>query len=186
MIETASQQSNKPNLALARRLNVVAWILTVAVLGLVAAMREIEIPLPEGIDLSFLPAVHATLNSLVAVFLIIALVMIKMKNVSAHKRAISAAMIGSILFLLCYVSYHITTPETKFGGTGTIRTIYFLLLVSHIVLAAVSFPFILFTWIYGFTNQIQKHRRMAKYVFPVWLYVAVTGPICYLMLRPYY
>jgi putative membrane protein len=84
------------------------------------------------------------------------------------------------------VSYHFTTPETKFGGTGTLKTVYFILLISHIILAAVSFPFILFTWIYGFTNQVQKHRRMAKYVFPVWLYVAVTGPICYLMLRPYY
>ena len=186
MNETAPQVSNEPNLALARRLNVVAWILTVAVLGLVAAMRKIELPLPEGVDLSFLPAVHASLNSLVAVFLIIGLVMIKRKNVVAHKRAISAAMICSVLFLLCYVTYHITTSETKFGGTGTIRTVYFVLLVSHIILAAVSFPFILFTWIYGFTNQVQKHRRMAKYVFPVWLYVAVTGPICYLMLRPYY
>jgi len=177
---------DEPNLQLARRLNVVAWILTVVVLGLVGAMRRIKIQLPDGVDLSFLPTVHATLNSLVAVFLIIALVMIKRKNVAAHKRAISAAMICSILFLLCYVSYHFTTRETKFGGTGTTRTIYFVLLVSHIVLAAVSFPFILFTWIYGFTNQVQKHRRMAKYVFPVWLYVAITGPICYLMLRPYY
>ncbi len=186
MNKTASQQSNEPNLDLAKRLNVVAWILTVAVLSLVAAMRKIEIRLPDGIDMSFLPAVHASLNSLVAIFLVIGLIMIKQKNVTAHKRAISAAMICSILFLLCYVSYHFTTPETKFGGTGTIRTIYLLLLVSHIILAAVSFPFILFTWIYGFTNQVQKHRKMAKYVFPVWLYVAITGPICYLMLRPYY
>ena len=188
MIESTSETAaiNKPNLPLARRLNVVAWILTVAVLGLVGAMRQIKIQLPEGFDLSFLPAVHATLNSMVALFLIIALVMIKQKKVTAHKRAISAAMICSILFLLCYVSYHFTTPETKFGGVGWTRTVYFLLLVSHIILAAVSFPFILFTWIYGFTNQVQKHRRMAKYVFPVWLYVAVSGPICYLMLRPYY
>ena len=186
MNETVSQLSNEPNLVLAKRLKIVAWILTVVVLGLVAAMREIKISLPEGIDLSFLPAVHASLNSLVALFLIIGLIMIKQKKVVAHKRAISAAMICSILFLLCYVSYHFTTPETKFGGTGTIRTVYFVLLISHIVLAAVSFPFILFTWIYGFTHQVSKHRRMAKYVFPVWLYVAITGPICYLMLRPYY
>ena len=186
MIENAPQVTNEPNLALARRLKIIACILTVAVLGLVAAMREIELPLPDGVDLSFLPAVHATLNTLVASFLVVALVMIKQKNITAHKRAISAAMICSILFLLCYVAYHITTPETKFGGVGVIRTVYFVLLVSHIILAAASFPFILFTWIYGFTNQVQKHRRMAKYVFPVWLYVAVTGPICYLMLQPYY
>jgi putative membrane protein len=186
MSDTQENPSPEPNLVLAKRLNIVGWILTVAVLGLVAVMRKVQIPLPEGVDLSFLPAVHASLNSLVAVFLVIGLVMAKRKNVLAHKRAISAAMICSILFLLCYVAYHFTTPETKFGGTGSLRTIYFVLLISHIILAAASFPFILFTWIYGFTNQIQKHRRMARYVFPVWLYVAVTGPVCYLMLRPYY
>jgi putative membrane protein len=186
MNEPVLPNSSEPNLDLARKLKAVAWVLTVAVLGLVAAMREIKIDLPEGIDLSFLPGVHAALNTLVSVFLIVALVMIKQKNVIAHKRAISAAMICSIVFLLCYVAYHITTPETKFGGTGAIRIVYFVLLISHIILAAVSFPFILFTWIYGFTNQVARHRKMAKYVFPVWLYVAVTGPICYLMLRPYY
>lgn len=174
------------NLPLARKLKIVAWILTVAVLGLVAVMRQIKLPLPEGVELGFLPAVHATLNTIVAILLVVALVMIKQKNVAAHRRSISAAMICSIVFLCCYVAYHITTPETKFGGEGVLRTVYFILLVSHIVLAAVSFPFILFTWIYGFTGQIQKHRSMAKWVFPVWLYVAVTGPICYLMLRPYY
>jgi putative membrane protein len=181
-----SIETREPNLVLSARLKIVAWILTVAVLGLVGLMRQVKIPLPEGVDLGFLPMVHAVLNSLVALFLINALVMIKRRNVVAHQRSINAAMTCSILFLLCYVAYHFTTEETKFGGTGTIRTVYFTLLISHIVLAAVSLPFILFTWIYGFTGQVQKHRRMAKFVFPVWLYVAVTGPICYLMLRPYY
>lgn len=95
-------------------------------------------------------------------------------------------MACSIAFLLCYVAYHFTTPETKFGGEGAIRTVYFLLLVSHIILAALSLPCILLTWIWGFTNQFARHRKWTRFVFPVWLYVAVTGPICYLMLRPYY
>ena len=97
-----------------------------------------------------------------------------------------AAMVCSALFLLCYVAYHFTNEETRFGGEGFARTAYFVLLISHIVLAALSLPFILQTWIYGFTNQFEKHRKMAKLVFPVWLYVALTGPICYLMLQPYY
>lgn len=180
-------QNSKPNLALAGKLRIVVWVLTIAVWGLVGLMRRPEkIPLPEGVDLSFLPAVHAVLNTLVAIFLVLALVMIKRKNVVAHRRFISAAMTASAIFLLGYVAYHFTTGETKFGGQGAWRVTYFALLISHIVLAAVSLPFILQTWVFAFTNQFDKHRKLARWVFPMWLYVAVTGPICYLMLRPYY
>ena len=175
-----------PKLELYRKLRVCAWIVSAIVLGLVAMMRQIKLSLPEGVALDFLPQVHAILNSMVAVSLVVALLAIKKKNVVLHKRAISGAMVCSIAFLTCYVVYHFTHAETKFGGEGSIRIVYYVLLISHIVLAAVSFPFILFTWIYGYTNQFLKHRRMAKWVFPTWLYVAVTGPICYLMLRPYY
>ena len=176
-----------PNPALGKKLTIAVWILTVVVWALVGAMRRPEkIPLPEGISLSFLPGVHACLNTLVAVFLVLALVMIKRQNVTLHKLAVSAAMICSALFLLCYVAYHFTTAETRFGGDGAMKWVYLGLLISHIALAALSLPFILLTWVYGFTNQFQKHRKMARWVFPVWLYVAVTGPICYLMLRPYY
>lgn len=177
----------EPNLALGKKLTIVACVLTVAVWLLVGAMRRPEkIPLPEGVSLSFLPMVHACLNSLVAVFLVVALVMIKRGNVKAHKLSISAAMVCSALFLMCYVAYHFTTGETRFGGEGAIKVVYLVLLISHITLAAISLPFVLLTWVYGFTNQFQKHRKMAKWVFPVWLYVSVSGPVCYLMLRPYY
>lgn len=179
--------TSQPNLDLAKKLRIAIWIFTIAVWLLVGAMRRPEkIPLPEGFDLDFLPAVHAMLNSLVAVLLVVGLVMIKRGNVRLHKMAVSAAMVCSALFLVCYVAYHFTTEETNFGGEGVMRTIYFGILISHIVLAAVSLPFILLTWMYGFTNQFSEHRSMSKLVFPVWLYVAVTGPICYLMLRPYY
>ncbi|MFK7768899.1 MAG: DUF420 domain-containing protein [Mariniblastus sp.] len=177
----------QPNLVLGKKLKIVVWVLTIAVWALVGAMRRPEkIPLPDGFSLSFLPAVHAILNTLVAVLLVLALVMIKKNNVKLHKLAISAAMTCSATFLLCYVAYHFTTAETTFGGEGAIRYVYYALLISHIASAAISLPFILLTWVYGFTNQFQKHRSMSKWVFPIWLYVAVTGPICYLMLRPYY
>jgi len=176
-----------PNLALGKKLSVVTWVLTIAVWALVGAMRSPEkFPLPEGVSLKFLPAVHASLNSLVALFLVLALIMIKRNNVRLHKLLVSAAMICSALFMMCYVAYHFTTPETSFGGKGAVKAVYLVLLISHIILAAVSLPCILLTWVYGFTNQFQRHRKMAKWVFPVWLYVALTGPICYLMLRPYY
>jgi putative membrane protein len=174
----------KENLPLAKKLYPIAWVLTVAVLVLVAVMRRVKLDV--GFTLDFLPPVHAIINSIVAVLLVVALVMIKQRKIKAHQMAISAAMGCSAVFLLCYVAYHFTTPETKFGGEGAIRTVYFVLLISHIALAAISFPLILFTWIFGFTGQIAKHRKFSKVTFPMWLYVAVTGPICYLMLRPYY
>lgn len=175
------------DLQLGRKLKTGVWILTVVVWALVVAMRSPQkIPLPDGVSFDFLPMVYSILNCLVAVCLVTALLMIKRGNVLMHKRFILAAMTSSCLFLLLYVAYHFTTPETRYGGEGLLKLVYLIILVSHIVLAAVSLPFILLTWVYGHTNQFDKHRKMAKWVFPVWLYVAVTGPVCYLMLRPYY
>lgn len=174
----------QPNLALAKKLNIAAWILSAIVLLIVGGMRQIKID--TGIDFSFLPPFHSSLNALAAVSLIAALYFIKNKNVVAHQRCIYLAMGFSAMFLLSYVTYHITTPETRFGGEGTIKYIYLFLLLTHVVLAAVILPFILFTFIRAYTGQIDRHRAMARWVFPLWLYVAITGPICYLMLRPYY
>ena len=172
------------NLPLAKKLNTAAWIVSVVVVLLVVLMRRIKLDL--GIDFTFLPPVYSILNGITAVVLCIALYQVKQKNIVAHKRFMNLAVICSTLFLLCYVLYHITTPETKYGGEGTIRYVYFFLLITHIILAAVILPFILFTYIRAYTNQIAAHKKMAKWVFPLWLYVAATGPILYLMLMPYY
>ena len=188
------------NLQLAKQMNVAAWIITGAVLALVGLMRQVKIPIPDEWDLSFLPPFHATLNALTAVVLLIAFYFIKQKNVRAHQRSIYVAIGLSVLFLLSYVAYHFTTPETLYGdlnhdgslsaeelaAVGTSRVWYLILLLSHIALAALILPFILFTFIRAYTGQVEKHRRMARWVFPVWLYVAVTGPIAYFMLMPYY
>jgi putative membrane protein len=180
--------SRPPQDVLSRKLSLIAWILTGAVLVLVGLMRrpELRIPLPDGWSFAFLPPVHAALNTGVSLALVIALVAVKQGKIGLHRNAIYAAMGLSVAFLLCYVAYHFTTEETKFGGTGAIRGVYFFLLISHIVLAGVSLPCILLTFIAGFTHRFAAHRRLAKWVFPLWLYVAVTGPICYLMLKPYY
>jgi putative membrane protein len=177
----------KPEEALSRKLKFIAWVLTALVMMLVVGMRSpYKIPLPEGWSMSFLPPVHAVLNSLVAISLIAAVAAVKVGNIALHRAMIFVAMLLSSLFLLCYVAYHFTTVETRFGGEGWVRTSYFFLLITHIVLAGVSLPAILLTFISGFTNRFESHRKLARWVFPVWLYVAVTGPICYLMLRPYY
>lgn len=189
-----------PDKNLARRLNVAAVVVTIVVLVLVGLMRSVKIPLPEGWDFSFLPPFHASLNALTAVVLVYALMMIRRKKVVAHRNAIYLSMGLSVLFLLSYVAYHFTTPETLYGdangdglvdatekaAAGGMRTFYLVLLLSHISLAGIILPFILFTFIRAFTGQYERHKRMARWVFPIWLYVAVTGPVVYLMLLPYY
>lgn len=172
--------------ALWRKLRVVAWIVSALVLFLVGAMQRIRIDLPEGWDTSMLPPFHASVNALGAVVLVAALVFIKQGKVGLHRAAMMLAMVLSVFFLLSYVAYHITNDPTTYQGEGAMRTVYFILLITHIVSAAVSFPFILFTFIAGLTNRFAAHRRLARWVFPLWLYVAVTGPVCYLMLKPYY
>lgn len=171
---------------LGRKLMRVAWILTVVVLGLVVAMRRIKLPLPEGVDLSFLPAVNAGLNSVVAVFLVVALIAVLRGRITLHRILMTLAVVLSIVFLLCYVAYHITTGETSYGGEGPAKTIYYVVLATHVILAAASFPFILMTLVFAWTNQFGKHKRLSRRIYPIWLYVAVTGPIVYFMLKPYY
>lgn len=183
-----------------KKLKTFTWIVTALVVVLVGVMRQVKIPLPEGMSFAFLPPFYSLLNALAAVALLLSLVFIKQRNVKAH-RAMNLSALGlSVLFLLCYVLYHFTTPETIFGdtdGDGLLsaaesalvagaRPWYLALLASHIVLAAASLPFILFTFIKAYTEQFDQHRRLARWVWPVWFYVCVTGPVCYWMLKPYY
>ena len=200
MSELQNFRDKEANLDLAKKLNLLVWIISAAVLGLVVMMQKIKIPLPEGADLSSLPGFHALLNSMAAVFLVLAIRAIKKGKVILHQMMIYAAFICSLVFLLSYVTYHITTPATLFGDANKdgllssaereavsgSRPYYLFILISHIGLAALSFPFILRTFVHAFTNQFEKHRKLSKKVFPVWLYVAVTGPVVYFFLQPYY
>lgn len=174
----------KPNDSLRKKLDLASYILSGAILILVGLMRRVKIDV--GIDFSFLPPVHAFFNVVVAICLIMALIYIKKGNVKAHKNAIFGAMLFSALFLLSYVAYHFTTEETRYCFDGGIRTLYFILLISHIILAGLSLPFILLTFSRGISFTVPAHRRMARIVYPIWLYVAISGPLCYLMLRPCY
>jgi putative membrane protein len=175
-----------PQEALSKKLSIVAWILSTVVLLLVVAMQKIKLPLPEGWSTACLPPLHAGINALAAATLLVSLVCIKLGKVKLHRATMVLAMILSILFLLSYVAYHMTNDPTRYGGQGAARTLYFVLLTTHIASAAISLPFILFTFIAGWTNRFAAHRKLARWVFPLWLYVALTGPICYWMLRPYY
>ncbi|HPG05489.1 MAG: DUF420 domain-containing protein [Saprospiraceae bacterium] len=175
---------SQPDLKLARKLNVIAYIVSFVVLLLVALMRQFKFE--TEVDFSILPPFHATLNALTAVILVLAYIAVKRKKISLHRKLMITALITSLIFLISYVLYHITTEETRFCQPGAIRYVYFFLLMTHILLAAVSFPLVLFTFIRGYTGQIVQHRKMARWVYPLWLYVAITGPVCYLMLMPCY
>ena len=176
--------SPKPNLKLASKLNKWAWVISGAIFLVVVFMRRIKID--TDIDFTFLPPIYSALNGLTALVLVAAFYLIKNGRIVQHRNAMTAAMILSMLFLFGYVIYHITTPETLFCKEGNIRYVYFFLLITHIILAAVILPFILFTYIRAFTHQFDKHVKMAKWVFPLWLYVAITGPVLYMMLHPCY
>lgn len=188
---------------LARRLKVVVWIVSTVVLILVALMRspyKIGISLEVEHYIKFLPSVVALINTLVAALLLGGLWSILRKNHKFHQRCMTAALVLSALFLLCYVTYHFTMFETKFGDAdgnriiddqekerwGTMRVVYLGVLLSHIAAAAISFPMILMTFVHSWTRNFEKHRKLAKKTFPIWLYVAITGPLCYWMLKPFY
>jgi putative membrane protein len=167
-----------------RTLNFGASILSVCVLLVVVLMRRIH--LETSFDFGFLPPLYSSLNVFSAILLIIAYWHIKNKRIVQHQKIMTSAMLTSFIFLLCYVLYHITTPETMYCKEGVIRYVYFFLLISHVILAAISFPFVLFTFVRGYTRQDEAHKKMARWIFPIWLYVCITGPLCYLMLYPCY
>ena len=167
---------------LAKKLIPISYVISVLVIGLVAIMGVVKIDL--GVDFSGLPVFHSVMNSVTFFILLLALYFVKNNNIEAHKKTMMVAMVASAIFLISYVLYHITTPPTRFCKEGGIRTFYLILLNTHIVLAGVVFPFILISFIRGISYQIEKHKKLVRWVYPIWLYVTLTGPLLYLMLRP--
>ncbi|HYH14455.1 MAG TPA: DUF420 domain-containing protein [Flavisolibacter sp.] len=143
-------------------------------------------PKVKGSDTSFLPPIYATVNGLTAILLVAAVVAVKNNRRLLHERLIKACLLLSASFLVMYVIYHLTSDSTPFGGTGMIRYVYFFILITHILLSIAVIPFVLFTYVRAWRGNFQKHKALAKYTFPLWLYVAVTGVIVYLMISPYY
>lgn len=177
-------QIRSKNKSLEKKLNIGAIAVSIVVFFLVLMMRRVKLDV--GIDFSFLPAFHATLNGLASISLIFAFLAIKKKNIHRHRFFMLTALVLSVLFLISYVVYHFTTPETTFCKEGMIRYIYFFLLITHIILAAVILPFILFTFIRAVTFQFDRHKKMARWVLPLWFYVTITGPVLYLLLKDCY
>ncbi|QSE97102.1 DUF420 domain-containing protein [Fulvivirga lutea] len=138
----------------------------------------------DGYDFSFLPPIYATINGLTSVLLIAALIAIKSKKISLHERIMKFCLILSGLFLVMYVIYHMTSEPTSYGGDY--KNLYFTILISHILLSISVIPLVLFTYVRAINGNFDKHRKLAKITFPIWLYVAVTGVVVYIMISPYY
>lgn len=136
--------------------------------------------------LTFLPPIYATINGITAVLLVFAVIVIKKGNRELHEKLMKFAILCSILFLVMYVAYHMTSDSTPYGGEGVMRYIYFFILITHITLSIAIIPLVLITYVKALTKQFDKHKKIAKITFPIWLYVAITGVIVYLMISPYY
>ncbi len=148
----------------------------------VAALFGIKVP---GYDFSFLPPVYATINGITAVLLIIAFIAIKNGRRLLHERIMKTCMGLSACFLVMYVIYHMTSETTHFGGTGFIRYVYLFILATHIVLSIVIIPMVLFSFVRALSGDFERHKKLSRVTFPLWLYVAITGVIVYLMISPY-
>jgi putative membrane protein len=166
------------------------WIVVLAVVIplVVAVLSRMKLQ-DFGIDvepLTFLPPIYATINGLTALVLVVAVIAIKNKNRILHERLMKFAIALSVAFLVMYVAYHMTSDSTKFGGEGVVKYLYYFILITHILLSIVIIPFVLITYVRAITNNIERHKRIAKITFPMWLYVAVTGVVVYFMISPYY
>ncbi|MEB2781792.1 DUF420 domain-containing protein [Algoriphagus sp. C2-6-M1] len=179
----------KGNSLLENERKVKGWIIAISVIIPMAV--AVLIFMPSKIDLGvawvyFLPHLNAVVNSAATLALIAGLLFIKKGNIPYHRASMTVAFVLGAIFLVSYVIYHAAAESTSFGGEGMIRSIYYFLLLTHIVLAAVALGPILFAYYYGYTDQRVKHRNVVKFAYPIWLYVTLTGVIVYLMISPYY
>lgn len=154
---------------------------SIAIPVVVAVLFKVSIP---GVDLSFLPPVYAGINGLTALLLVFALMAIKQKNRVLHRALIRFSLLLSLLFLVCYVAYHMTSESPPYGGT--MGVVYYPLLISHILLSVAVVPLVLFTYLFAWQGNFERHKKWTRITWPIWFYVAVSGVIVYFMISPFY
>lgn len=171
-----------------KKYNIWIWILSIAIPVVVAILFSVNLH-DLGYDvkpLSFLPPIYAGINGLTAILLFWAVRAVKKGDRLLHERLIKVCIACSVAFLAMYVAYHMTSIETKFGGEGVIRYVYFFILITHILLSIIIIPFVLVTFVRGISGAYERHKKLARITYPMWMYVAVTGVIVYVMISPYY
>lgn len=169
-----------------RTARILILTLSFVVFAAVVVLGRVKLEVSLGFDVHVFARINAVINATVALLLIAGLVTVKRRSYVQHKNIMLAAIALSTLFLVSYIAHHLLSGETKFGGVGTIRYVYYFILITHIFLAAIILPFILFTAYRALTAEWPAHRRIAKITWPIWFYVAVTGVVVYLMISPYY
>ncbi len=162
------------------------WVFSIIVFVAVTVLGRVKLEVDLGFDVHVFAQINAIINSTVAVLLVAALVAVKSKRYQLHKGLMMTAMILSVLFLVSYICHHLFAGETKFGAEGIARTIYYLVLFTHIPLAGLILPFILFTAYRALIGEWPQHKKLARITWPIWFYVAVTGVLVYWMISPYY
>src|SRR6187397_649579 len=168
------------------RARVLIIAVSVIVFAAIVALGKIKLAVHLGFDEHIFASINAAINSAVSLLLLSGLIAVKNKKYLLHKRIMIIAIILSSLFLVSYICHHLFTGETKFGGTGTIRYVYYFILGTHIILAAIILPFILFTAYRSMIGEFERHKKLARITWPIWFYVAVTGVVVYFMISPYY
>lgn len=156
------------------------------VFAAVAVLSRVKLEVDLGFDIHVFALINAVINSAVSFLLIWALIAVKNKNYLLHKKLMLTAILLSVLFLVSYIAHHLLAGDTVYGGEGSIRYFYYFILITHIILAAIILPFILFTAYRSLTGEYDKHKKLARYTWPLWLYVSATGVLVYLMISPYY
>jgi putative membrane protein len=162
------------------------WIFSFVIFSAVAAMGAIHLKVDLGFDVHIFAKINAVINSMVTVLLAAALVAIKLRRLVLHKWLMMLAMFLSVLFLISYVCHHLFAGDTKYGGEGAIRYVYFFILTTHIFLAAIIMPFVLFTAYRALIAEFPRHKKLARITWPIWFYVSMTGVLVYLFISPYY
>jgi len=165
------------------------WVLSIVAIAIILGVNYLPrstTGMIFGVELTVLPLINAILNGIAFIFLIAALVAIINKNINAHRNFIFAAFSATFLFLISYLTYHALAGSTTFGGTGFIKSFYYFILITHIVLAAVLLPLSLITLGRGLNMAVEKHRKIARWTMPIWLYVSLTGVLVYILISPYY
>lgn len=170
----------------AREKKLNTWITTLSIAIPIIVTLLFTYKIPNAKPLSFLPPIYATINGITALLLVTALLAIKKGKRSLHQKLMNTSIILSVLFLLMYVAYHLTSETTLYGGEGILKYTYYFILLTHIILSIAVIPLVLITYTKVYLNNFTHHKRWARYTFPIWLYVAVTGVIVYLMISPYY
>ena len=167
-----------------KKVNRGIMIISILIPLVVAIVFGVRLPNVE--PLSFLPPIYASINGLTALLLIVALWAIKNGKRKLHQNLMTSCIALSLVFLAMYVAYHMTSDSTSFGGEGFIRYVYYFILISHILLSIAVIPLVLHTYARAYLKNFERHKKLARITFPIWLYVAVTGVVVYLMISPYY